>query len=130
MREIKFKVWNIHQKNFIENFCFHEFEDLNTHFENEDVIFLQFIGLKDKNGVEIYNHDIVEDDDNRLFEVVEDTRIGQTGYILKVIKSRVVSNGFDHLRIGQFVNFYDWVVYDNFLKIVGNKFQNSELFVE
>ena len=80
-------------------------------FADENLVFVQYTGLLDKNGVEVYFNDIVEDEYGHRYEVVFE------GDCLRC-------NGIRRIRGGHKPK-NRWFGID--LKIIGNRYENPEL---
>ena len=116
MREIKFRAWNKQTRRMEEVKQINLFDDemLNGRlvwYSLRHAELLQYTGLQDKNGTEIYEGDIVKD--------VSDELIGYIEY-----------------SDGGFVIIYDDIVQklnadeSAYLEVVGNIFENPELLGE
>ena len=102
MRDIKFRAWNIIDKAMVDNTS--TLTNLRGFIKSKHYHPMQYIGLKDKNGVETYKKDIV-----KYMENVVD------GHFVEV----VVVVDFDFTG----VNFN----YATEFEVIGNIYENPEL---
>jgi hypothetical protein len=105
MREIKFKAWNRVDRHWVD---WDQIFDLKIYIQSEHHELVQFTGLKDENGSEIWEGDIIRDNDG--------------GSIWQVI--------FEH---GEFYGVKSkggerslWIHAED-LEVIGNIYENPEL---
>ena len=111
MREIKFKCWDKVDKQMFHNLVNFGSESINDFFKEKQYIFLQYTGLKDKNGKEIYEGDMV-----RIQYV--DNNFNDVDKVEKVFLTR---------RTG---DYYIYEYMSNELEVIGNIYENPELLKE
>ena len=139
MREIKFRAWDkgseydseavakmIHG---VESLYDGSVEGLGGHgsfgqlLDNEQFVVMQFTGLLDRNGVEVYFGDILAtSNDNPIYDLWDEKDLGYT-----IVKE-------DSFQLG--VSYSNWFMEDNngdnvydkkFVEVIGNIYQNPEL---
>ena len=83
-----------------------------------ELILMQYTGLKDKNGVEIYEGDIVSYHNDRHIGVIEySTTGGMVGYIIN----------FDAHTKGLYWEAAELYIQKNVFEVIGNIYENPEL---
>lgn len=113
-REIKFRVWDKREKEMShfdevrilpgETMLYEIFE------EDENIVFMQYTGLKDKNGKEIYEGDI----------------------IIKYFSAKSKTAPYIVEMPNLFLDYYDeeTVLYNCEYEVIGNIYENPELLEE
>lgn len=112
MREIKFRAWDKHYKRFRDIVLSSPISALNNNEIDERFELTQYTGLKDKNGKEIYEGDIVQFTDNYNTDIPP--HIG-------VVK---FNNASFYITDGAY-SCYRWI--DINVEIIGNIYENPEL---
>lgn len=122
-RDIKFRVWDSQENtmfynedilsiSFSENFIRIENEKYAFNSYLDEVILMQYIGIKDCNGKKIYVADIVEDNFGDRYEVVfEDYKFNLKDFYCGCFDNP--NDGFSELR--------------DKLKVIGNIFEDGDL---
>jgi uncharacterized phage protein (TIGR01671 family) len=118
MREIKFRIWNAQGQ------CMHQWPELveknKIHLlnaKNPNYIVMQFTGLKDKNGIEIYEGDILNAYHSEFEEsIVADVRFENATF---TIGKYWKDGAHDWTSMEQYEQFD--------LEVIGNIHENPEL---
>lgn len=138
-REIKFRAWQTHHKEMYQPFVgYIEFPDIVVGFDDGDlrlegeknVILMQFTGLKDNNGKEIYEDDIIEAID--MADGYASTMYPYRGvvqYNEKECRFEVVCELTGYENIYHSISFEK--IFDRSRgKVIGNIYENPELLTK
>lgn len=129
MRDLKFRAWdNTNNKMIIpgiyDSFHLHMTWTGNVYKEGklQDYIFMQFTGLKDKNGKEMYFEDVViiRDDESDNPPHAQTFKIVQDDFGIPVFYS------LGHYENWDFLEFFSSRRNNDF-EIIGNMYENPEL---
>ena len=119
MREIKFRVWDKILRDYSKNTMgwYHSKNGIVSPETGDRYIFEQYAGLKDKNGKEIYEGDII-------VGTYKDMRTDTGLVVFKGcgFKVEIPNVGDDEL--------VDWERYSDSIEVIGNIYENPELLKE
>ena len=127
MREIKFRAWDFSTNNFvsweklvIDSQC--DFYDFSL-FSNIDYILMQYTGLKDKSGVEIYEHDLIIATRNSLSQKKRVVKYDINRGAYFVVSNSLKETEWDDCLTKNQIKTFGY-------KVIGNIYENPELLNE
>ena len=117
MRDIKFRAFSKEQNKMVNDITLHNTQSKFNHFKNtispHDLIFMQYTGLKDANGTEIYEGDIVSVQDCYFGDSLIE---GENSVIRWDDCSKDVAKAY-------------WeAMYNCQIKVIGNIYENPKLY--
>ena len=114
MREIKFRAWDKEDKKMSSNWCALNILKAIDEGRNKDIkVLMQYTGLKDKNGKEIYEGDILKGD----WSIVDDIEVGEVEFYGGVFRFKPAGQP---LSYGYYLKECE---------IIGNIYENKELLI-
>ena len=132
MRDIKFRCWDTENKEMLEVQEL-DYEDsyngqpmirttmYSDYFDTEDMILMQYVGLKDKNGNEIYEGDIIFiKGETKLLDIK-----GKVEYS-NILAQFIITNTGSIVNEAEPLGDYE----EEDIEIIGNGFDNPELLEE
>ena len=128
MKPLKFKLWNKEEEKFEDEIYTEVYENnipINEciNFWQDTHVFLQFTGLIDKHGREIYEGDIITKDGKVNGEVIYNTPAFTVLLRKKEIVNKIPLYGF----IGEQKTIILSGILDKDCKVIGNIYQNKNL---
>ena len=127
MREIRFRAWangNMHSMGFTSHDGYHfncgrDVED----WSESNAPIMQYTGLKDKNGVDIYEGDLIKNSKDRVGKVVWHKPSAS-------FDVEFVSDPFKYNPAIDYSYGFKNNMWRNHVKVIGNIYENPELLKE
>lgn len=128
MREIKFRAWNAKMKSYADPYIVSIDGLGNVEIGGAEVNFLKiemYTGLKDSNGIEIFEGDVVKWDDasnGKYWRVAQVVFSEKCSFCFRIIPERCIGYKADShdFNLGNFIYCPNVSDYGNVLEVIGN----------